>query len=531
MSVPVSKTSLLIAVSSIALAVACAAESATRITTSLSVENSGAATVPTSAGASAAEKPTFSLVTGNYAGAQSVTLTDTTAGFAIHYTTDGTQPTAASALYDGPIRVASTATIKAIAVAAGHANSAVASATYKIAPTGIVATPASLAFPAVGIGAKAVSKTVTLKNTGSTAVTALSVKVAGAGRGAYATSQTCGTTLAAGASCTVSVAFDPKTGGDFAGSLRVAGSGQKAAAVSLDGLGTDVTEAAADGNTYEFDTTQGRLYVALRPDAAPKNVANFLHYVGNGTYNHTIIHRVVPDFVNQAGGYKFNGAGKIVASPTVAPVVLEVKLSNVRGTLAMARTSNPNSATDQFFFNVVNNSALDTQDGGYTVIGQIVGLQGVDGATQAKGLAVMDAINADKIYDAGAPFDSIPLLNYNSANPVKPNNIVYVNAVTQVKPKVIAPDMPAFSIGTGTYKGPKSVRLTDSTQGATVYYYVLGSANHNPVKYAGPFTVSKSESVAAYAVAPGYPQASYVNYATFTITGGSATQGEAGRGE
>jgi len=100
-----------------------------------------------------------------------------------------------------------------------------------------------------------------------------------------------------------------------------------------------------------------------------------------------------------------------------------------------------------------------------------------------------------------------------------------VNAVTQVKPKTIAPGMPVFSVGTGTYKGPQTVRLTDSTPGATIYYYVLGSANHNPVKYAGPFTVSKSESVAAYAVAPGYPQASYVDYETFTITGASATPG------
>src|SRR6185437_6642164 len=149
------------------------------------------------------EKPVFSLLAGTYAGTQSLTLTDATAGFVIHYTTDGTQPTAASAQYNGPIKVASTGTIKAIAVAAGHANSAVASAAYKITPTGIVASPASLEFPVLAIGAKAFSKTVTLKNTGSTPVTSLSIKLAGAGTGAYATSHTCGTTLAVGATCTV----------------------------------------------------------------------------------------------------------------------------------------------------------------------------------------------------------------------------------------------------------------------------------------------------------------------------------------
>ena len=65
------------------------------------------------------------------------------------------------------------------------------------------------------------------------------------------------------------------------------------------------------------------------------------------------------------------------------------------------------------------------------------------------------------------------------------------------------------------------MRLTDSTQGATIYYHVLGAGTPYPIKYTGPFTVAKSGSVAAYAVAPGYPQASYVNYATFTITAGA----------
>jgi len=519
------KTPLCLAVGLIALAEgqpSCAAEGTASLTPSLSVESSGtlseAATTAASAGAAVALKPVFSLAPGTYVSTQSVTLADATAGFVIHYTTNGTVPTAASPRYTAPIKVASTQTIKAIATAAGHTNSAVASATYKIAATGIVATPASFVFPVTNIGSKAVSKVVTLKNTGATAVTALSIVLGGAGASAYSKSQTCGTTLAAGASCTVTVVFDPKSSGDFPAVLRVAGSGSRAAAVPLDGLCTDVNAAAPDGNAYEFSTTQGSLYVALRPDAAPKNVANFLHYVGNGTYNHTIIHRVVPGFVNQGGGYKFNAAGKVVETATVAPVVLEAKLSNVRGTLAMARTSNPNSATDQFFFNVANNRALDTQDGGYTVIGQIVGMQGIDGASQAKGLAVMDAINADKIYNAGSPFDSIPLLNYNPATAVKPSNAVYVNAVTQVKPKAITPATPVFSIGTGTYKGPQSVSLKDSTPGATLYYYVLGSPNHKVIAYTGPFTVSKSQYVVAYAIAPGYARASFLNYAHFDIT-------------
>jgi len=390
--------------------------------------------------------------------------------------------------------------------------------TGRIAAAGIVATPASLAFPVVNIGAKAVTRAVRFKNTGNTAATSLSIDLVGAARSAYSQSQTCGTTLAAGASCTVSVTFAPKTSGNLPAALRIAGNGFRTTSVSIDGLCTDLTAAAPDGNTYLFDTTQGKIYVALRPDAAPKNVANFLHYVNNGTYTNALFHRVVAGFVNQGGGYKLTGPGQTSTSPTVAPVVNEFKLPNIRGTLAMAKLGNdPNSATDQFFFNVKNNTNLNTQNGGFTVIGQIMGVQGIADASQAEGLAVMDAINSDKVYNFGSPFDSIPLLNYKSGA-VTAANVVNINSVTQVKPAAGLPATPVFSIKTGTYKGPQSIHLKDSTPGATIYYYLFGSPAHNVVKYTGPFTVSKTQYVSAYAVAPGYPKASYLNYEHFEIT-------------
>lgn len=466
----------------------------------------------------AAAKPVFSLGTGSYAGSQSVTITDATPGFVIHYTIDGSAPTAASKRYWAPIRVTSSETIKAIAVAAGHADSAVASATYRIADTGIVATPASLAFPVLNLGHKAVTMAVTFKNTGITPVRSLSINLVGAARTAYSTAQTCGTTLSPGASCVVSVTFDPKRGGVLPAALRVAGSGTHAASVSIDGLCTDATEAAADGNTYLFKTTQGDIYVALRPDAAPKNVANFLHYVGNGTYTNTLFHRVVAGFVNQGGGYKLVSGGHTSSPPTVAPVVNEYKLPNVRGTIAMAKLGgNPNSATDQFFFNVVNNMALNIQNGGFTVIGQIMGVQGVAGATQAAGLAVMDAINADPVYNFGSPFDSIPLLNYTPGKTVEAANVVTVKSVTVVKPAVGAPATPQFSIGAGTYKSAQTIRLSDATPGATIYYYLSGSPTRTVTQYTGPLTVAKSQYLSAYAVAPGYPRPSDVQYAYFQI--------------
>ena len=268
-----------------------------------------------------------------------------------------------------------------------------------------------------------------------------------------------------------------------------------------------------------FNTTEGSIYVELRPDVAPKNVTNFLSYVKNGTYTNSIIHRVVADFINQGGGYKLNSDGQIIAPTTAAPVVNEFKLSNVRGTIAMAKVSNdPNSATDQFFFNTADNSAsLDTQDGGFTVIGQIVGVQGVNIGSASEGLAVMDAINAVPVFQFQSPFDSIPLINYTSGTAVEPSNYVYINSISQYTAKNNGPATPIFSINTGTYAGPQTLSLTDSTPNATIYYYLFGSTAPSVTKYTGPFTVSSSQYVVAYATAPGYSSDSYYNYEYYDI--------------
>jgi peptidyl-prolyl cis-trans isomerase A (cyclophilin A) len=133
-----------------------------------------------------------------------------------------------------------------------------------------------------------------------------------------------------------------------------------------------------------FTTNLGSFTVELDPEAAPKTVANFLGYVRSGHYKGTTFHRVIAKFMIQGGGVTANGAEK----PTKAPVQNEAKaaqekgLRNVRGTLAMARTAAPHSASAQFFVNVVDNPFLDFpgQDGyGYCVFGQVVaGMDTVD---------------------------------------------------------------------------------------------------------------------------------------------------------
>ncbi|OYV75559.1 MAG: cyclophilin [Chromatiales bacterium 21-64-14] len=144
--------------------------------------------------------------------------------------------------------------------------------------------------------------------------------------------------------------------------------------------------AAGGGGRVTFDTSAGRFVVELFPGKAPKTVANFLRYVHEGFYDGTIFHRVIPGFVIQGGGYTEHFQQKA----THAPIPNEAAngLKNLRGTIAMARTSDPNSATSQFYINLGDNLALDhhadTPAGaGYTVFGRVVeGMDVVDRIAQ-----------------------------------------------------------------------------------------------------------------------------------------------------
>jgi peptidyl-prolyl cis-trans isomerase B (cyclophilin B) len=129
----------------------------------------------------------------------------------------------------------------------------------------------------------------------------------------------------------------------------------------------------------EFDTTAGKIRVELNPDAAPKTVANFLDYVKSGQFDGTQFHRVIPGFMIQGGGFTADFKQKSTKPPIVneAEVSSKAGLQNTAGTLAMARTSEPNSATAQFFINIADNKFLnfrspDPQGIGYTVFGKVV---------------------------------------------------------------------------------------------------------------------------------------------------------------
>lgn len=151
---------------------------------------------------------------------------------------------------------------------------------------------------------------------------------------------------------------------------------------------SEATDAPAAGSTPRvlMQTSMGEIVIELYPDKAPKSVANFLQYVDDGFYNGTIFHRVIDGFMIQGGGF----TPEMQQKQTRAPIMNEADngLRNTVGTLAMARTMDPHSATSQFYINVAMNSSLDFREKtprgwGYAVFGRVV-----------KGMEVVKAIKS-----------------------------------------------------------------------------------------------------------------------------------------
>ena len=171
----------------------------------------------------------------------------------------------------------------------------------------------------------------------------------------------------------------------------------------LAGIVAAVCAAAATSSAHAqkvtLATSAGDIVVELNAAKAPKSVANFLQYVKAGHYDGTVFHRVIENFMIQGGGF----FADLKERPTRAPIPLESRngISNSRGTVAMARTANPNSATAQFFINVQDNAFLDaplSPDGnGYAVFGTVV-----------SGMDVVDRIRVVQTGNRG-PYQNVPL--------------------------------------------------------------------------------------------------------------------------
>ena len=259
----------------------------------------------------------------------------------------------------------------------------------------------------------------------------------------------------------------------------------------------------ARAQVVEVTTPLGKIYMQMRPDDAPISVANFLKYINDGDYVDSFIHRsaFLSDSgvdVIQGGGYTIDQTGTFDYVPTDPPIQNEPGVSNLRGTVAMARSSGVNSATSQWYINLNDaNSVLDTNNEGFTVFADVV--QGMD---------IADAIHNLQRVNIGSPFTQLPLLDT-----AEPPTVDY-DEVVLTSYKIVIPgdtdgdgDVDDSDLGTvfANYTGPvanggKTFADGDTDFDGDVDDSDLGSAFANYTGPLSPASVPEPASAAAIAL-------------------------------
>ena len=216
---------------------------------------------------------------------------------------------------------------------------------------------------------------------------------------------------------------------------------------------------SAQATIVEFQTSHGNFKVNLHDETTPKTVENFLNYVNSGSYNDTIIHRTVDDFIIQGGGAKFEGTLPPAWIDVEDSIINEPVYSNVKATIAMAKQGGAvNSATSQWFINVENNSTtgaqLDTQNGGFTVFGEVI----------EDGMDVVNLIAQVERCDTGySGFQELPMPDY-------AEQCADTNAVPGIENFVTIYQVVIFDATVSTDSGLSSIKNTslDSDTGSPV---------------------------------------------------------------
>jgi cyclophilin family peptidyl-prolyl cis-trans isomerase len=214
-----------------------------------------------------------------------------------------------------------------------------------------------------------------------------------------------------------------------------------------------------DTSGVRLTTVLGNIDLALYDQRTPITVANFKNYIDSGRYfltdpttgelASTFFHRSVPDFVIQGGGFlsTVNPSDPVHALPiqvTTFPAIMnEPGISNIRGTIAMAKLSgDPDSATSQWFINLDDNLFLDSDNGGFTVFGRVIG----------NSLTVVDAIADVPIFNFGLPFETLPLRNFTSGLPT-PDNLITIPAISYVSSLTFTATSSNPTLATATISG------------------------------------------------------------------------------
>ncbi|MEX0676485.1 MAG: peptidylprolyl isomerase [Pirellulales bacterium] len=275
--------------------------------------------------------------------------------------------------------------------------------------------------------------------------------------------------------------FDSNRRGRVVDTMRVAARAWRLAVTLLVCLWLASSPRAGHGGTLVNFTTQfGTIQIDLFDDLVPETVDNFLAYASSGAYANTLVHRSVRltaqnDGIGviQGGGFRLNAQTHLFdAIPTLGQIDLQYSRANTRGTIAMARTFEPDTATSQWFINTddINSGRLAPggfSTDGYAVFGWVVGT----------GMSVVDAIHAVPTFSASG-FNDVPLQNYSPPNAVQQQNVLLTNSVTVVgeHPSFKNPVMAADVLNDGRLRASDALVLIND---------LLSHGSHNVV---GPFS-------------------------------------------
>ena len=249
------------------------------------------------------------------------------------------------------------------------------------------------------------------------------------------------------------------------------------------------------GQIAQMETVLGSVNIELLATDAPRTVANFLAYVNAGRYQNTIIHRSVPGFVVQGGGFSAVATIPPPSIATFAAVVNEFKVANVRGTVAMAKLGNdPNSATSQWFFNLADNRAnLDNQNGGFTVFARVIGT----------GMTVVDAIAALPRFNINAGGTETPLRNVPAGETVL--RAEYFVTVPEIRTVSLFPTGGGRSVLTLTEQNSNPTVVSTSLSGSILNLQPISAGTANITVRVVDTNGNAASTTIAVTVAAGVP--------------------------
>jgi hypothetical protein len=470
-----------------------------------------------------AATPTFSPAGGTYASAQSVTISDSTTGATIYYTTNGTTPTTNSSVYSSPINVSASETLEAMATASGFTQSSTASATYTIGSSGSITLVQEKVLSNGGnqINCNPACPTMTINTTGAGDLLFVSAVSTGNGSGAQTNiasitcSPSCGTWVLPGAACQL---YSANTGGVDCGYVLSSTAGATLVNVTMSGntpYGTfhfrEYHTTQAGG--FKFDTVATNLSSACTSCATPNltltGANDVLIASGAPGGGFTAISSPYGDVMTESYTLTAMGDRLNTSSGTGATITQNANDPAVLYTIAFTDTT-PVAATPTF----------SPAAGTYTSVQSVTISDSTTGATIYYTTDGSTPTTNSSVYSSAINVSASETLKAIATASGYTNSAVGSAAYTINLPQAATP---TFSPAAGTYTSVQSVTISDSTTGATIYYTTDGSTPTTGSNvYSSAISVSASETLKAIATASGYTQ-SAVGSAAYTITPPAAT--------